>query len=143
MNKKEELQKRYLELQELEHQIKAYQQNIIVLNQQVIEVLSLADNIESLERSNLDTKSYSAIGAGVFVESSIKNVDHLLVNVGSGILVKKGAKEAREAILKQAEDLKSMRQRVEDEMRGLILNAQRLQSEMQALAQQENGHGKV
>lgn len=135
MNQKEDLQKKYLELQEMEQQIKAYQENLMVLNQQLADILSLVDNIESLEKTKSDTKAYSAVGSGVFVESTIKDANHLLVNVGAGALVKKGVKEARETLLKQAEDLKSMHGRVENEMRGIILNAQKLQSEMQALAQ--------
>ena len=135
MNRKEDLQKKYLELQEIEQEIKAYQQNLMALNQQLADVLSLVDNIELLEKTSGDTNAYSAVGPGVFVESSIKDANHLLVNVGAGALVKKGSKEARETLLKQAEDLKAMHGRVESEMRSLILNAQKLQSEMQALAQ--------
>lgn len=133
MNTKEDLQKKYLELHELEQQIKAFQQQATMLHQQFVEIILLIEHVDSLEKTKMNAPAYAAIGAGIFVASEVKNTDHLLVNVGAGVLVKKRPKEAKETLLRQAEDLKAMRHQIEQELQRLTLQGQHTQREMQSL----------
>ena len=94
-----------MQLSMLQQQAEQYEQKINMINQQIneFEALKLAlDNIE-------DKKEILAnMGKGVFVNAELKSKE-LLVNIGNNIVVKKTAKETKEVIDKQINQLSEIK----------------------------------
>ncbi len=143
MSEKEDVQKRYMELQELEQHVKHFQQQHALLNQQLAEILMMAQHVEDLENVQPGSKAFSSLGAGVYVESEVKESHYVLVNVGAGVLVKKPLPEAKAMLLKQVEDIRVLQQNVEGNLRQLGEQGQRLQEELQTLISRETSKRKV
>lgn len=133
MDKKQEIQKKYLELQNIEQHIKQSQQQILLLNQQLLEFMKLIESIEDFKKIKENSKAFASLGSGIYVEAEIKNTNKLLINVGSDVSVLKKPDEAKEMINKQVEDLKEIIKKTGEELQNIINYAVNLQEELKRL----------
>ena len=63
-----------------------------------------------------DKKTYVPLGAGIFLESELKNTKNVVMNVGSNVLVKKDFKSANEILDKQINELKKIQVQLDSEL---------------------------
>ncbi|MEK7120772.1 MAG: prefoldin subunit alpha [Patescibacteria group bacterium] len=134
----EDLQKKYLELQLVDQQIKSLQQQLVVLEQQAVELATLAENLEHLKKVKAQTKSFVQIGVGISVEATIADTRDILINVGSNVAVKKTVSEAIEMIKSQIESIGSITQNVDQEIKRFVEHASSLQEEIQKKSQRKS-----
>lgn len=134
----EDLQKKYLELQLVDQQIKSLQQQLVILEQQAVELASLAENLEHLKKVKAQTKSFVQIGVGISVEATIADTQDVLINVGSNVAVKKTVPEAIEMIKSQIESIGSITQNVDQEIKRFVEHASLLQEEIQKKSQRKS-----
>ena len=87
----EQAEQKYFMLQMIDAQIKEIEKQIMELEQRSAEISSLKSSLKALGDSKNNSKSFSSLGLGIYTESEIKNTKDVLVNVGSGVLVKKSA----------------------------------------------------
>ena len=93
LNEKE-LQQKYMEFQVIQQQIEQLQQQLHTLNQQLQQLELTKNNLNELTSVKSGTDSFSQIAPGIFVESTIKNTEKLLVNVGANTAVEKSVPQA-------------------------------------------------
>jgi len=127
---KQELQKKYLELQFLDQQINQIRQNIMLLENQSIEMQNLIDNIGEIKNTKKSSKTFSPVGAGFYIESEIKDTSNLLVNVGSNIMIKKSTEEAKTMVAQQEEELKKVSEALKGDMHQYMERFQELQESL-------------
>ncbi len=140
---KEEAQKTYLMLQEIEEGAKILQQQMLILNQQSMEIASTLQSIEELENAKSGSKSYSMVGQGIYVGSQITDTKTLLVNAGAGVIVRKTLQETKEMLAQQFNETQSLQQKAEDELRRIAQEGNRLKTELQGLISYAKDKAKV
>lgn len=128
-----EVNEKYVELQVASNQLKQIEQQVEVLDNQIIEVLSIIQSIEEFKNIASNSKSLAPIANGIFVESKIENTENLLVNVGSGIVVKKSIDETKQMLEFQLDELRSAQNEFVNQFQQLSLKAQNLQLELRKL----------
>jgi len=133
MDKKQEIQKKYLELQNIEQQIKQPQQQLLLLNQQLLEFMKLIESIEDFKKVKENSKAFAPLGSGIYAEAEIKNINKLLINVGSNVSLFRTPDEAKEMVAKQVNDIKEVIQKTEEEIQSIINYAIKLQEEIKSL----------
>lgn len=91
----------------------------------------VAQQISSLENfladlnfflKNKEKKVFSPLGRGVFLEGEIDTESKLLVDVGSGVFIKKSLKETAEIIESQIRKFKEFRIQLETQLQEFITN---------------------
>ena len=91
----------------LEKQVNEIGGNLEIVNQQISELMQFQESIKSFR--TLDSKGmFSTIGKGVHVKTSLVEKE-FLVEVGSGVLVKKTPEETGEVIEDQIKRLNELK----------------------------------
>ena len=129
--KQEELQKKAIEFQMIEQELRQIEKQIILLHQQLLEFRNLEENIEELKNIKPETEMLSQIGAGIFIKSKIEDSNNLLMNIGANTAVLKTREEAMEIVKKQIEQINSILLRMQEEFQRLAIHAQSIQEEFQ------------
>ncbi|MBS3163417.1 prefoldin subunit alpha [Candidatus Woesearchaeota archaeon] len=132
MNLNEETQKKYLELQLLDQQIKQLQQQLMTVNQQIVELRRVDDDLSEFEKVKENSNMFFALGPGIFAEGSISSKD-LLLNVGSNVLVKKPVIDTKKLINVQVAELEGLMVRLQEDMGAIGLRGNELQEELTEL----------
>jgi prefoldin alpha subunit len=136
MEKEEQkkVQEKYILLQLIALQIKETEKELAALEQKNLELLNLIDSLSNLEKSKPNSKGFSHLGSGVFVESAIRNTKEVVVNVGADILSKKTIPETKKLLQEQTRQTETLLLQLAQNLENLSARAQELQKEIQALA---------
>jgi prefoldin alpha subunit len=106
MTKEEDLQKKIIEFQILESNLKVLQERANVISQRLEEVEKTKSAIEELKGTK-PTKALIPLGSGNFIFGSIESSEDVIVGIGSGVALKKnreGAVEILDNRIKEIED---------------------------------------
>lgn len=107
------------QLQQLEEQIAS-------IEQQKIDLTSLNENIAELQKLK-KVKIHTPLGAGVFLESEVQEVNDVLLGVGSGVIVKKDVNSAIKIIQRQIEELGKISIQMQQELDNLTKHLEEMQ----------------
>lgn len=94
-------------VQTLHQESESLEERMTFVDKQVEELTDFLGHLRVLELSK-DSSFFSSLGKGVFVESQLRS-KRLLIDVGTGVLVKKEIPEVQEIIRGQLEGLRVMR----------------------------------
>jgi prefoldin alpha subunit len=86
---------------------KELEEKIGIVDKQIYELQHFQVHLGEIDK-NKEKEILASLGKGVFVKSEIKD-DKLFVDVGSGVLIRKDSREAREVIEDQLRKLGEMR----------------------------------
>jgi len=128
-----EVEEKYMILQLIAGQLQEMQKQLESLEAKSGEIVGLKNSLSRLSGTKINSKSYSSLGLGTFVESEIKNTGNVLVNVGAGVLVKKTTTEADELASMQLAQMDDVAQRLTQNIAAMTARAQELESEIQGL----------
>ncbi|MDP4012785.1 MAG: prefoldin subunit alpha [Candidatus Nanoarchaeia archaeon] len=128
---KEDLQKKYLELQILEQQLSQLQQQSQILHQQIQELSFLSEAIDGVSKVKKDTEMLIPLGAGVYAKGELKDNKEVIMNVGANTTTVKSTKEARVIIEDQISQLKNMLDQIALELNKANIAGHDLQHEIQ------------
>ena len=106
MKKEEDLQKKIIEVQILESNLKVLQERATVISQRLEELEKTRSSIEELKGTK-PTKALIPLGSGNFIFGSIESSEDVIVGIGSGVALKKnreGAVEILDSRIKEIED---------------------------------------
>ncbi|MBT3416451.1 prefoldin subunit alpha [Candidatus Woesearchaeota archaeon] len=108
-------QQKMMAQQMMAQQVQQMEQQIASVGQQIFELNTLKDNLKELKEVK-NTKMKTPLGAGIFIESELKDVSTVLMGVGSGVIVKKSTDSAIEVIEKQIKELDSLSKQMQNEL---------------------------
>jgi len=131
--KQKELQQRYLEFQLIEQQSRQIEKQLQVLENQLVEIISIQLSLDELKDSKLDSEILVPVSNGIFVKGELKENKELLVNVGSNTIVVKSIEETKELIGKQQVEINQIKMQLLAEMEKLNNRAMELQDELEKL----------
>jgi prefoldin alpha subunit len=134
-------------LEELATELNMYQAQADAINQQMETVratltdLSIAeDTLEAIKDKKKD-ETLVPIGAGSFIITEIKNVDEVIVGLGSGVAVRKKIPDAKKSIEEQKKDLEALMAKMSEDLKRITEIIVRKTPEAEELIQKMEGTG--
>jgi prefoldin alpha subunit len=102
--KKEDLQKKVMEFQILDSNLKMLQERAEFFNQKLEEVHRAKEAVKDLEKTK-PGKALIPLGSGTFAFGNIENCEDLIVGIGSGIAIRSTRANALENLDKRAKEI--------------------------------------
>jgi len=93
MTKEEEIQKKVVQFQILEANLKMLQERATIISQRIEEFQKTRTAIGELKRIK-PSKALIPLGSGNFVFGSVESSNDIIVGVGSGVVIKKKREDA-------------------------------------------------
>ena len=137
MSQEEVIQQKYLEFQALEQEIKLLQQHLMNLSQQLLELKRLRQDLEELKKAKIASKVFSPLGAGIYVETELKNNSQLLINSGANVLTSKTVEEAQEIVTQRINEMTKLFDQMEQSLSLQIGSHATLSEELKGLLEQK------
>lgn len=124
-------QEKYVEFQILSGQLKQLQQQFLNVDQQILELTSLQTSLNKISEDNGNGDALIPLGAGIFLEGTIKNVKDAIITVGANVAVKKSVGETKSLVDKQVEEMKKVVAETEHQMEHLTEHLMVLKEELE------------
>lgn len=93
-NKDKEIQENMLKMRYIEGQANAYQKQAGMLEQLLMELNTTLVSLNELQKIKGKKETLTAMGAGVFTETSTDKKETVLIDIGSGIVAERKITEA-------------------------------------------------
>ncbi len=132
MNKKDDLQKKIVEFQILDTNLKMLQEKAGFVNQKLEDLQRTKIAIEDL-KSAKPSKALVPLGSGNFVYGSVENCDDIIVGIGSDVAVKKKREKALEFLSGRIKDLENDLNTVLKQSSMFVMQLERVQQEIESL----------
>lgn len=136
MSKKEvsdEMRKKYMELQMMQHQLQQLQQQISALDSQSAEMDMVQQALTEFEQVKQGTESFVTLTPGIFVKAKIERTDAVVLNVGSGAMVEKSIPDAKTVVAQQAVELRKLQEELTEQLQKIAAKAESTQEELRDL----------
>ena len=133
MTDEQAMQQKFVEYQLLQQHIESVQQQLQALNHQSSELSNLKEALSNLNNSKSDQESFSQVGPGIFVKSTVKETKEVLFNVGANVLVNKKTPDAVLSVEDQEKEISNSITELEDQAKKIISRIMQLQEEIQKL----------
>jgi len=134
--KRKLMQKRYIEYQVLEQQIKQLQQQMEKIDAQMNEAASVEQSIEDISKAKTGDEVLVPVSGGVFFKANMKENAKFLVNVGSGVVVEKTVDETKGLIKAQSAEMERYKEQMMEELAKNIAQYQELEKELKGLVEE-------
>ncbi|MBU0461420.1 MAG: prefoldin subunit alpha [Nanoarchaeota archaeon] len=131
--KAKDLQQRYIEYQMFEQQMKAMQEQMEKFDQQIIEICSIAEQLEDLKKTKVNSDILVPIANGIFVKGKLLDNKDVLVNVGAGVTVKKTVDDTAKLLKSQAEEIEKYKLQVAAQIEMMRRKGQQLEEELEGM----------
>tara|TARA_Y100000310_G_scaffold238913_1_gene242456 strand:- start:2917 stop:3288 length:372 start_codon:yes stop_codon:yes gene_type:complete len=116
MNEKERFAA--IEQQLIQQNLMNLKNQINTLNMQIEELKRIKEDLLSIKEVK-DKKTFVPLGAGIFLESKLKQPKEVVLNVGANVLVKKDFNSASKILDNQVDELKNIQSQLESELNRL------------------------
>lgn len=124
---KEDLQKKYMELQMLDYQMKQVQQQIQAIEGHIEELGMVQNSLDDFGSSKVGSDMFVTLTPGLFVKAKLQESDSVLMNVGGGAVVKKSIPDAKGSLSNQISELRKVGDELADQLKTLTSKAEELQ----------------
>lgn len=129
---KEDFQKKVVQFQILESNLKALQEKADELSQRMEEAQSTKTAIEELKQIK-PSNALIPLGSGNFVSGKIENTEEVLIGIGSGIAIKKKRDDAIIVLDNTLKELEKNLDDVRNQIMSIALQLEKLQEELEKL----------
>ncbi|MCD4759626.1 prefoldin subunit alpha [archaeon] len=102
-------------------QVQQIEQQVATIGMQLTELEQLKENLIELKTLK-NKKIHTPIGAGIFLESELKETNNVLLNVGANVIVKKDTDSAIKLLEGQVVELKKIQENMQGEYDKLVEN---------------------
>jgi len=132
MIKKEELQKKIIQLQLLEANLKIFEERFKFINERVEELQKTRNAIEELKITK-PNKAMIPLGSGNFVFGSVDDSENIIVGIGAGVAIKKKKEEAMNILDGKLKELENVLNEITNQMQIITEQSEKIQSEIEKL----------
>jgi prefoldin alpha subunit len=132
MKNKEDMQKKIVQFQILESNLKMLQERAELISQRIDEFQKTRYAIEELE-STKPGKALIPLGSGNFVTGSVENIDDIIVSVGNDVAIKKDRKGALEILDKKITETENTLNDITKKSQVIIQGLEEIQMEIEEM----------
>jgi len=129
---KDEMQKKVIQFQILEANLKALQERSDVLAERIEEIQNTKAAIEELKQVK-PTKALIPLGSGNFISGKIEDTEDVIVGVGSGVAIKKKREDAVAILDDNLKELEKSLDDMKNQIMSIALQLERIQEEVEKL----------
>jgi len=134
--KQKDIQRRYLEYQMEEQQIRQLQQQLEKLEAQTLEIAAVEQSIGDMAKAKQGAEVLVPVSGGIFFRANIKDNSSFLVNVGSGVVVKKDVEGTKQLIRDQATEMDKFKEQVVEQLAMHIARYQEIEGELKKMVEE-------
>lgn len=131
--KQKEMQKKYMELQMIDHQMKQIQQQTQALEDQAAEMDAVQLALEDFSKSKPGSELLVTVTPGIFAKAKLEKSDNVLLSVGSGVVVQKSIPDAKKVLASQAVEMRKLQDELSAQVDKLSKHAEKVQEELKKL----------
>ncbi len=128
--KQQEQMQKYMQMQQLDQQIKQVQKQVMMLDEQLQDLQITEQALKEVQNTKPGTSILSPVSNGIFIQSEFKDNKNVSINVGAGVVVKKSIPDAQKLIQKQVEEVKRIHEEMLSNMQDLTKQTEMLQKEI-------------
>jgi prefoldin alpha subunit len=128
----EEMQKKIVQFQILESNLKVLQERAGLISQRLDEFQKTREAINELEKTKPD-KALIPLGSGNFVQGSIENTDDIIVSMGSDIALKKSREGALEVLDKKVTEMENSLNDITKKSQAIVKGLEEIQCEIESM----------
>ncbi|MBI4439435.1 prefoldin subunit alpha [Candidatus Woesearchaeota archaeon] len=136
MEKKDELQRKYIEMKMIEQQILNVQNHLKIMEQQMGELIVTIEGLEDFSSVKDGSEILLPLSSGIFTKAVLKKESKLLINVGADVVVEKDAEGTADLLRKQLEELKEAQEDLVNQLQQIVNYASNLEQEIGKLAEE-------
>jgi prefoldin alpha subunit len=130
-----EIQRRYIEYQVEEQQIRQLQQQLEKLEAQTAEIAAVEQSIDDMAKAKEGDEVLVPVSGGIFFRAGMTDNSSFLVNVGSGVVVKKDVEGTKQLIREQAREIDKFKEQVVEQLAVHIAKYQEIESELKKMVE--------
>ena len=109
-------QKIIMDLQMQEQRIKQLEAQIGAIDKQINEMKGITESLEAIDKTDeKDSEVLLPIGRGIFVRNKLTS-KNVILNIGSGVVIEKNAKDTIKLVNEQIKKLSMMSQEYQEEI---------------------------
>jgi len=105
--KQNELRGLTTEIEQLQNQVNAHNQNLELLSMSVQEMRQTVETLEELKNTEPGREVLLPLGTGSFLKSTLKQNDRVIIGIGAGFSVEKEIDEAKAIVDKRIQETDS------------------------------------
>ncbi|MEM2131238.1 MAG: prefoldin subunit alpha [Candidatus Woesearchaeota archaeon] len=126
----EEKKAKYYKLRELNDNIKEIHEHIEKMEEQITELKANKVILKKFSELKPGKEIRVPIASGIYIIAELKDTSKVMVNVGSDVAVEKKPEQVIEILEKQVNELIEYRANLVENIKSMIENAEKLQSEL-------------
>jgi len=134
---RKDLQRKYVQLQLLKQQLNALLEEKIMLDNKSNELGATVESLKKLDEITKNEEMWSSLGSGAFVRAELRDVKSVMINIGADVFVVKPVGEATGILQSRLTEIEKFDTELVTEINKLGQNIERLEHEMQRLAEAE------
>ena len=128
-----ELQKRYMEYQMIDQNIKQLKEQMELADQQLIEIMAAIQSLDEFSSIKEGSEILVPVNNGIFAKAKLQKEDNLLVNVGGATIVNKSIEDTKKLIEKQKEEMEKIRKSISENINKLVEKASVIEKDLSKL----------
>jgi prefoldin alpha subunit len=128
--KKQELQRKYVELQILQQQMMQIQRQSGMIESQIEEMSLVKQALDDFAKAKKGDDMFVTLTPGILVKAKLEQESEVLLNVGAGAVVQKNVPDAKRVISKQESELKKVNVELAQQLEHLVKRAKELGAEL-------------
>ncbi|MBT3408200.1 prefoldin subunit alpha [Candidatus Woesearchaeota archaeon] len=127
-----DLKHKYMQLEEIENQIKSFNEKINSIQDDLLRLNDVKENLISLKEQKNDQNSLISVLEGIYIKANIIDFSNLYINIGSDIIAKKSYTEVFELIELQRKTLNQTTESLKNSILELDSQALKLEKELES-----------
>ncbi len=133
----DDLERKYMEFQSLDKEIKEKYEQMQKFETQVQEINSVIEGLESIKEVKKGEGILVPISSGIFLKAKLEANQELLMNVGAGVVVSKNVEDAKRLLKEQIEKADKVKEKMSDQISKMVSKAIPLQEELKKLVESQ------
>tara|TARA_Y100000310_G_scaffold241784_1_gene245903 strand:- start:67348 stop:67773 length:426 start_codon:yes stop_codon:yes gene_type:complete len=132
--KEEKLQKKYLEFQMLDQQIKQLDQQNTALNNQLMELMATKQSLDDMEKLKEKTEILVPLSSGIYAKAELKDNKNFIVNVGANTTLVKDINSTKKLMETQIDEMKKLQETLVNQLQEQTTKAAMMEQEINTIA---------
>ena len=133
----QELQRKYMEYQLLDQNIKQLQQQAETADQQMIAIMATLQSLDEFGLLKDETEILVPLNNGIFTKAKLKKENSLLINVGASVVVSKSLENTKKLVENQREEMEKIKEKIAENMSKLVERASELEKDLSQIMQSQ------
>ena len=127
---KNNAKEKYLEYQMINQQLNEMNKQLQLIDERLVELQLIDSYLEDLKKTKMGSEVLVPISPGIYAKAELKNNTELVVNVGSGVAVKKSVDDSKVLLSQQKVEIEKIRHDLVHQMQEIDAKAREIEEDI-------------